>query len=209
MHLIKPLLIFFAILLTGCSYTVPLKYTGNPEIQTDVTPSIGKIIIVDNRSKESDVLGSARGLLGIKLKTLRTDGPIDKVVEGMYRQALKKMGFFNGKENNLLIFKGEINKLYCHYKLNYKAGVVINVSLIDSQTDKTIFQSPYRSEGDEWSIQVVILSPAFAFFASVETLRDLTEKALNNTVKETITDPEFIKALNYTRVEATEEGNTK
>lgn len=189
------LFVLIAFFSTSCStHTVSIIYTGNPVARKGIQPSINKIIIVDNRERESNLLGSSVGGYGNSIVTLRTDKPIRKIVEDVYKQALTESGFFNDKGKSLHTFKGEINKLYCIYKWGYEGGAIIKVSLIDNETGKTIFQSTYRDEQEEPGIGLGIA-------ASVDTLREVAEEALNNTVNETITDPEFIKALNYTRPE--------
>jgi len=85
----------FAMIFGGCStHLVSMKYQptgqliGNPA--GDASVNVGRF--VDERGEESNYLGAIRGGYYNPLKTIRTDKPVNEMVEALFADALRVRG---------------------------------------------------------------------------------------------------------------------
>jgi hypothetical protein len=188
--LLKTLLLLLISLSWGCSTTmVGLDYEGNPEPVADrtITSGIGQIVVVDNRGTDADWLGAIRGGYGNVLKSIRTDGPTSEIVANVYRQAFVEYGYLD-EPNGEVLFSANIEKLDCSYYFNREAHAHIDISLLNRNTNELLFSDRYVTDLTEGGVGAGV-------FGDVETLRDLAEEALNQTVDKSMTDLTFVAAL--------------
>ena len=174
----------------GCSTTmVGLDYEGNPEPVADrtITSGIGQIVVNDNRGTDADWLGAIRGGYGNVLKSIRTDGPTSDIVANVYRQAFIEYGYLDEPDGEVL-FSADIVKLDCSYYFNREAHAHIDISLLNRNTNELLFSDRYVTDLTEGGVGAGI-------FGDIETLRDLAEDALNQTVDKSMTDLTFVAAL--------------
>ena len=174
----------------GCSTTmVGLEYEGDPEPQSKrtITSGIGAIVVNDNRGTDADWLGAIRGGYGNVLKSIRTERPTNEIVADVYRQAFVEYGYLDEPDGEVL-FSANIEKLDCSYYFNREAHAHIDVSLLNRNTNELLFSDRYVTDLSEGGVGAGI-------FGDVETLRDLAEEALNQTVDKSMTDLTFIAAL--------------
>jgi len=178
--------IFFVI---GCStHMSKLSYEGNGNQQAKSGEVIGEVVVSDDRGTDSDWLGAIRGGYGNRLKTLRTEVSTDQVVEKMYRVALEKSNLISTEQQRPFTLKVSITKFDCSYYFNREAHAHVDVSLIDNATSNITFSKPYKTDVKEKGAGAGI-------FGDVETLRDLAESAMNETIDKTLSDQAFLNAL--------------
>jgi len=176
------------LLLSGCStHLVHLDYEGNPEPNKMITSGIGEIVVTDDRGTDDDWLGAIRGGYGNVLKTLRTDVPTNQIVADVYRQAFVEYGYLDEPDGHIR-FIASIKKFDCSYYFNREAHAHIAISLVDRKTNEILFNGSYRSDPTEGGAGAGI-------FGNVDTLRDLAELALNQTVDKSMMDLSFVAIL--------------
>ena len=178
--------------LFGCStHMTKLEYEGSGVNTKDTTPSINQVIVSDERGTESNWLGAIRGGYGNVLKSLRTEESTNIVVDQMYTDALSKSGIYDESKDLPYRLNVKITKFDCSYYWNREAHAYVDVSLIDNSTSSTRFSKSYKTD------QVDPGSGA-GIFGDVDTLRNLAESTMNQTVDKMLTDSEFIKSLSHT-----------
>lgn len=183
---------FVVLLLSGCStHMAKVEYEGSGVNSKGVTPSINEVIVSDDRDTESNWLGAIRGGYGNVLKTLRTEEPTDIVVDKMYTDALMKSGIYDESIDAPYSLKVKITKFDCSYYWNREAHAYVDVSLVDNSTSNIKFSKSYKTDQ-------VDPGAGAGIFGDVDTLRDLAESTMNETVDKMLTDSEFIKSLSHT-----------
>ncbi len=187
---IAPLTIMiFLVVLSGCStHASKVEYEGAGIDPSQVEPTVTEIIVSDERRTDSDWLGAIRGGYGNVLKTLRTEESTDAVVDKIYTAALNKSGIMSNTDDAPYSLRVAISKFDCSYYFNREAHAHVDVSLIVNDSSKIKFSKSYKSDLVESGVGAGI-------FGDVDTLRDLAEKAMNETVDKMLQDPEFIAAL--------------
>ena len=182
-------LLVCVLLFSGCTTThlVDLDYEGNPATNNMITSGIGEIVVTDDRGTDPNWLGAIRGGYGNRLKTLRTEVPTNESVEDVYRQALAQYGYLDEPDGGVR-FIASIKKFDCSYYWNREAHAHIGIYLIDRDNNEVLFRRQFRSDPIERGVGAGI-------FGNVDTLRDLAELALNQTVDKAMRHRAFIAAL--------------
>lgn len=179
----------FLVVTSGCStHLSKVEYEGVGLASTDVRPTVTQVIVSDKRGTDSDWLGAIRGGYGNVLKTLKTEESTDKIVDEIYTAALEKSGILADTDDAPYSLLVTIVKFDCSYYFNREAHAHVDISLAINESSKIKFSKSYKSDLTEGGVGAGI-------FGDVDTLRDLAEKAMNETVDKMLQDPEFIIAL--------------
>lgn len=178
-------------LLSGCStHMSKVEYEGTGASSHVNSPSINNVVVSDQRGTESNWLGAIRGGYGNVLKTLRTDESTDIIVDKLFTEALSKSGILLDSKDSPYELRVVITKFDCSYYFNREAHAHVEIALVDRRGSLPKFSKAYKSDVTEGGVGAGI-------FGDVETLRNLAETAMNNTVDKMLNDPEFIEALSF------------
>ncbi len=181
--------LFYFLLLAGCStHMSKVEYEGSGAVAGEAEPVIGQVIVSDSRDTDSNWLGAIRGGYGNRLKTLRTEESTDVMVDKMYTSALEKSGIYSSSDSAPFQLNVEITKFDCSYYFNREAHAHVNVSLLRKADAKIAFEKSYKTDLTESGVGAGI-------FGDVDTLRDLAEEAMNETIDKMLGDSEFMTSL--------------
>ncbi len=151
-------------------------------------PQISQVIVSDNRGTDADWLGAIRGGYGNRLKTLRTEQSTDVIVDKMYTRALEKSGLYLANADLPVLLKVSITKFDCSYFFNREAHAHVEIALGHVFAPQDLFSKAYRTDLTEAGVGAGI-------FGDVDTLRDLCEEAMNQTIDKMLNDDEFREAV--------------
>jgi hypothetical protein len=84
-----------------------------------------------------------------------------------------------------------VNQFDCNQYVRREAHIKLQVVLTNRSDSKEVFSKLYQTDNVEGSI----VSLKVGVFASVEELRALAEKTLNQAVNEVLDDPAFLSAV--------------
>jgi ABC-type uncharacterized transport system auxiliary subunit len=185
------LALFFS--LAGCStHATKVVYEGDGSGIHNAEPVVGQIVVSDQRGTDSNWLGAIRGGYGNRLKTLRTERSTDQVVDEIYTTALTAAGIYASSEEAPFQLNVDLTKFDCSYYFNREAHAHVNVSLQRRTDSSLVFRKVYKTDLAESGVGAGI-------FGDVDTLRDLAEQAMNETVDKMLNDSEFEEALGASR----------
>jgi hypothetical protein len=174
--------------LVACSTTqVALTYSPPPGAvaapQAQSLISVGRFS--DDRGEPSNWLGAIRGGYGNPLKNLETNEPVSDLVSQAFAAGLKARGLAANSSGGRYLLSGSIKKLDCNQVARREANAELEVVVSESDGEKRVFSNLYRASNVEGSV----LSLATGVFASVESLRVLAEKTLQQVVDQALDDP--------------------
>ena len=178
------------LLATGCTHIVPLRYAPAADMIA-ASPVTGRVAVGrfrDDRGTGANWLGAIRGGYGNPLKTLRTEKPARDIVEEAFRDALRVRGLLAPAEEATFELRGSIKRLDCNYYFNYGAHAHLDVELVSESTKTLVFGDAYHSDQIKRGM-------AAGIFGSVETLRQLSERALRAAIDQVFDDASFSSAL--------------
>jgi len=178
----------------GCTTSqVALDYSPPPAML--VAPAAQSLVAVgrfsDDRGEPSNWLGAIRGGYGNPLKNLETNEPVSDLVSQAFAAGLKARGLAAGSSGGRYLLSGSIKKLDCNQVARREANAELEVVISESDGGKQVFSNVYRASNVEGSV----LSLATGVFASVESLRVLAEKTLQQVVDQALDDPALRGAL--------------
>lgn len=177
------------LILQGCStHLTTVEYEGEGIRTNSSQPPINKITVIDQRNNGSNWIGAIRGGYGNPLKTLKTIDPVNIVVEKMITDALKKSNLYTDSLDANRTIEIKIIKFECQYYYNREAYADLSVRVINNTTSKAIYSKTYKTLRTE-------AGSGAGVFGSVETLRNLAEETMNNTIDKMLSDQDFIKSL--------------
>ena len=181
--------VLYLLFISGCStHMTTVEYEGNGENAAVGTPSVGQVVVSDNRGTDGNWLGAIRGGYGNRLKTLRTAESTDLMVDKMYTTALEKAGILDTSDSAPYQLSVQITKFDCSYYFNREAHAHVDVSLKQVSNRAIRFKKSYKTDLTEGGVGAGI-------FGDVDTLRDLAEEAMNQTIDKMLGDSEFIESL--------------
>jgi hypothetical protein len=145
----------------------------------------------DQRGGESRQLGAIRGGFGNPLKTHERSEDASVVVNKAFAQALANRGLLAASGSALYTLSGVINKLNCSQLVRLEAHAELVVSLIDDTSGKQLLQRTVRGD---------IVNDASSAFAtgvggSVEDLRAMAARALQDAIDNALASPQFTQAM--------------
>ena len=178
---------------TACGTTlVPLHYqaVNAPARSGPDTPLVSVGTFQDARDADygTDWLGAIRGGYGNRLKTLRTEKPMQEVVQDAFADGLRARGIFAEPGEGKFALEGTIEKLDCSEYFNLEAHAHVSVRVTEAATHALLYTSTFRADQTEGGMGAGI-------FGSVETLRVLAERTLRELVDKALDDPALRKAL--------------
>lgn len=180
--------------LTGCvTRDVGLKYAA-PTSATSAgvtAPAVSVGSFVDQRGESPTWLGAIRGGYGNPVKTLDATPSVSSVVQTAFADGLHARGFKASSDGKAYQVAGVIKKLDCSQYVRREAHAEIEVSVYDGSGGKALFTRTYTADNLEGSLMALNTG----YFASVDTLRALAEKTLDQLVDEALDDSALRNAL--------------
>jgi uncharacterized lipoprotein YajG len=180
-------------IVAGCvTDTVSLGYKSVGQLtaaNSGTAVSVGSF--VDHRGETPTWIGAVRGGFGNPLKTLQTDKPVSALVQMAFTDGLRARGLLATGAGAYQI-AGVINKLECSQYVRREAHAIIDVSVFDP-SGKQIFTQTYTADELEGSLMALNVG----VFGSVDTLRALAEKALNEVVDKALDDTALRNAMRH------------
>jgi uncharacterized lipoprotein YajG len=178
-------------LAAGCvTDTVSLGYKSAAQItaaNSGTAVSVGSF--VDQRGETPTWIGAVRGGYGNPLKTLQTDKPVSALVQTAFTDGLRARGLLATSAGAYQV-AGVIKKLDCSQYVRREAHAIIDVSVFDP-SGKQIFTQTYTADELEGSLMALNVG----VFGSVDSLRLLAEKTLNEVVDKALDDTAFRNAM--------------
>jgi len=139
---------------------------------------------IDQRGESPTWLGSIRGGYGIPLKTLDATPSVSSLVQTAFAEGLHARGFKASGGVRTYQIAGVIKTLDCNQYVRREAQVEIEVSVYDTASGKALFTRIYTA----YNLEGSLLALNTGYFASVETLRALAEKTLDQVVDKALDD---------------------
>lgn len=185
-----------SILVAGCATTrttrITLDYTplsGSPSSVLQSRPLVVVGGFADNRGEPANWLGAIRGGYGNPLKKLETVQPVSDLVAKAFVDGLRARGLL-AEGDRSYVLSGIIRSLDCNQYTRREANADLQVVLTEIVSGREIFSQSYKKENVEGSLLALA-----GVFASVEDLRALTAKTLQQVVDAALDDPAFRNAL--------------
>jgi len=177
------LLAFAAGLTTGCaSYKVQLTYTPDPSLaprEESAHVSVGAVR--DERGTRSDWLGAIRGGFGNPLKKLYTERDTALVVKELFEEGLRVRGMLDVTGSVGFRLDITLAKLDTSNLVNGEAHAHLTVSVVDLATQAEVYSNLYQTDNTASGIGPGV-------FGSVNELRDLANRTLNETIDKVLDD---------------------
>jgi len=180
--------------LTGCvTRDVGLKYeaTKTPASASGGAPAVSAGSFVDQRGEPPNWLGAIRGGYGNPLKTLDVNTSVSSIVQTAFSDGLQARGFKSSGSAKAYQVAGVIKKLDCSQYVRREAHAEIEVSVYDAPGAKALFTKTYAADNLDGSL----LALNVGVFASVDTLRALAEKTLDELVDKALDDSALRSAM--------------
>jgi hypothetical protein len=171
----------------GINYSPPAQMTAAPSSEADV--SVGRFS--DDRGEPPNWLGAIRGGYGNPLKKLESDQPVSELVTQVFAAGLKARGLAAESSTAQYALTGSIKELDCSQFARKEANVQIQLVVHESKNGKQVFSNLYHASNVEGSA----LTLSAGIFGSVEELRALMEKTLQQAVDQALDDPALRSAV--------------
>ena len=171
----------------GINYRPPAEMAAAPSSQADVV--VGRFS--DDRGQPANWLGAIRGGYGNPLKKLESDEPVGDLVAQVFAAGLKARGLSADPSSARYVLSGSIKQLDCNQLARKEANAEIQVAVSESKGGKQVFANEYRASNVEGSV----LTLSAGIFGSVEELRALMEKTLQQAVDQALDDPALRRAV--------------
>jgi uncharacterized lipoprotein YajG len=183
-----------ASLLSACGTTsVGLKYaaqaTTEPWVQP--APAIKVAAFDDKRGEPETWLGAIRGGFGNPLKTLESDQSVSRLVQAAFADGVRARGATLADDSARVRISGVVRRLDCIQIVRREANAEIDVTVTDAASGAKRFSRSYAATNLEGSL----ISLNTGVFASVDDLRVVLEKTLQNVVDKALDDPELRASL--------------
>ena len=101
---------------------------------------------------------------------------------------MKAAGIYSSSDTAPYQLNIQITKFDCSYYFNREAHAHVNVSLRGNSDGQTSFEKSYKTDLTEGGVGAGI-------FGDVDSLRNLAEEAMNQTIDKMLGDSEFIESL--------------
>lgn len=185
-----PFLLLSALLI-GCSTTrVGISYNA-PVISQTFTNTrpleIGSFI--DQRGEPATWLGAIRGGYGNPLTNLESNISVSQLVQEAFSTALQARGVAILASAPEIQLSGIVKKLFCNQLIKREADVEIELQLTEISSKKVLFSRTYSATNYENAFF------ASGVFASIEDLRTLTERTLQEVIDKALNDSAISLAL--------------
>jgi hypothetical protein len=175
--------------LSGCTTTAGLTY--EPSGYTDPAEAMPVVLVGefdDEREKKPTELGVVRGGYGNVVKRLVSERPVSELVQEAFADGLAARRLLAGDPSHArFVLDGTLTKLDSNYFFNKEAHAHMRVRL-KSPDGELVFENTYRADNTEGGAGAGI-------FASMEDLRQLTERTLRQAIDRALDDNEFREAI--------------
>lgn len=183
------------LLLAACSTTkVGLNYGKADAAARTPLPADAKTVRIadftDKRTEPPNWIGAIRGTYGNPIKNLETEQPVATIVQKDFVDALATRGVQVSATAPVQL-TGVVRKLDCNQVFRREANVEIEIFIVDTATGQATFQQTYSTSNIDGSVVALDIG----IFGSVEVLRALTEKTLQETIDKALDDPALRAAL--------------
>lgn len=176
--------------LGGCATTDVrhVQYRSTTQVtpaQDERTVALGQFS--DTRGIDPQLLCVVKNAYGAILKRIRTDQPVSEVVKASMSEALKSRNVRISDASHVVV-QGTVENLGCGYVMNKVliADIRITVTALPSHT--VLFQQIYSTHRTEPGVGAGIL-------ANVDSLTELEQETINQTIDKVFADPAFMAAL--------------
>jgi uncharacterized lipoprotein YajG len=177
--------------LYGCSTNnVRLSYSPSVSIVRSTAPAISVGSFTDQRGETPTWFGAIRGGYGNPLKKLEADPSVAELIKAAFADGLKARGIYSS-ESAAFEISGTIRKFDCSQYVRREAHAEIEVRVFSKSTGRQVFAQTYTADELEGSL----LALNVGVFASVDALRLVAEKTLNEVVDRALDDSAFRNAL--------------
>lgn len=178
-----------ALTLGACSTTqVNMNYANHNGVSYK-NPVIAVNQVNDKRGIDPYYLGAVRSGFGTRLKTLKTEQPVQAVVKTTLTQGLSANGLL-AKNSPKYLLDVQINKFDCSQYVRREAHVILNITLVERSSKKAVYKRTITANKVDGS-RMTLKAGAFA---SVEDLRKVANDALQDAVDQLVQDPAFVTA---------------
>jgi hypothetical protein len=186
--------IFFAVLgLSGCfTAQVSLDYLPRPGMHVMGRPEVGVGQFYDNRGVSSYYLGTSRNAIGTPTEYVMLRVPADEAVRNAFLHALEARTMLADGAGQKYYLSGEIEVLRSSIIKKPFAEVVLRVHLLAAGSERIVFRRTYSSQR---------AAPGFAFGYqdTVQVMRELASRALQDAVDKALDDPALRRAMRSRR----------
>ena len=180
--------------LSACSTnSFRLTYKPPASIVPAAAPTISVGSFVDQRGETATWFGAIRGGYGNPLKKLEADPSVSDLIKTAFQDGLKARSLYSTNSGGYEI-SGTIKKFDCSQYVRREAHAQIDVRVIQKSTGRQVFSQTYTADELDGSL----LALNVGIFASVETLRALAEKALDEVVDKALDDSDLRYSLRST-----------
>lgn len=174
--------------LMACSTNdVGLAYKSSapvPGADDAKSPTVSVGTFVDQRGEPATWIGAIRGGFGNPVKTLEVTPSVSSVVQTAFSEGLRARHLLAAEGAGSYQISGVIKKLDCSQYERREAHAVIDVNVSEVSPGKKLFSQTYTA--DELEGSAVALN--VGVFGSVESLRAVAEKALDEVVDKALDD---------------------
>lgn len=181
----------------ACSTTaVTLPYAPTAAVQPAARPTVAAISVTDAREERNPTwIGAIRGGYGNPLKNVTTVRPVKDEVETAFRDALAARGLLApaGAPYRLDV---AVRRLSCNQLARREGHAIFAVALVDARSSRTVYQDIAESRVVTGSI----ITFDAGLFASVDDLREVAIRAMNQAIDQALNKPGFIEAAQRLQV---------
>jgi uncharacterized lipoprotein YajG len=173
--------------LTGCASTQTLNYQAQTGVAHVAHAENVAVNIVTTDSRADKVIGYMKSAIGLKIVSINSDEPIDKIVNNALEQELKTRGF-TMNTNSGLIVKANVTQFDNDFDMHIASADANAISNIEfSVINNGVVLYKKHVIGKNTEVTYLVVPPSLA--------KKSLEKALANAMTELFNDPAFIAAL--------------
>jgi|GEM_PF-454114 len=171
-----------SVLLVGCGSTSVVSLDYQPTGQTITGPrKIAAGRFIDHRRVGSYYLGSVKTPIGTTMEEITTRIPVEQVVRNAFAHGLSSRNMLTSQNSAEYIMTGEILDFSTDSLVRKGAYARIRVNLVREGSGQVVFSRVYEAERSGGG--------GLPGGGTVDALRELASRALQNTVDRALDDP--------------------
>ena len=177
------------VLLAGCfSAQVSLDYLPRPGMHLTGRSEIGVGHFYDNRGVPPYYLCTSRSAIGTPSEHVLLRVPADEAVKNAFLHALEARGMLADGPSQKYYLAGEVEVLRASIVQKPFAEAVIRLHVLQTGSDKILFRRTYSAQRSAAGFM-------FGYEDTVQVLRELTSRTLQDAVDKALDDPALRKAI--------------